>query len=99
MEGFAALGPLPYRVVAKVRDAKQRAPKLTCASSLSQDKPAGTKAGQVQGEHSRRELLALGIFLTAAARAPDALAGQSNGQLADEVRLFFFASGRKGAGL
>ena len=92
MDGFAALGPLPYRVTIsrpfeeKHRDAKHLSPKLSRSRSLPHERCAATRPGHEYEEHHRRELLALGIFLTAAAQTNAAFAGQSNSQLADEVR-------------
>ena len=92
MDGFAALGPLPYRVTIsrpfeeKYRDAKHLSPKLSRTRSLPHERCAASKPGQEYEQHHRRELLALGLFLTAATQAHAAFAGQSNGQLANEVR-------------
>lgn len=92
MDGFAALGPLPYRVTIsrpfeeKHRDAKHLFPKLSRSRSLSRERCAATRPGHEYEEHHRRELLALGLLLTAATQTNAAFAGQSNSQLADEVR-------------
>ena len=92
MDGFAALGPLPYRVTIsrpfeeKHKDAKHLFPKLSRSRSIPHERCAATRPGHEYEETHRRELLALGLFLTATAQTNAAFAGQSNGQLADEVR-------------
>jgi len=90
MDGFATLGPLHYRSSLlsrpeeKQKDVKHLSPRLARTHSIPHERCLATRAGHTYEEHHRRELLAFGIFLTAAAQAQDALAGQSNGQLADE---------------
>ena len=95
MDGFAALGPIPsFRAtltsrpsfVEDNRDAKHLSPKLS-RSRCGLPQCAASRTGYEYAERHRRELLALGIFLTAATQANVAYAGQSNGQLADAVRL------------
>ncbi len=92
MDGFT-VGPLPYRASLcrhseeKHKDVKHLAPKLARSRSLPRDHCIPAKPGHEYEEHHRRELLALGIFLAAAAQANAAHAGQSNGQLADAVRF------------
>ena len=94
MDGFT-VGPLPHRVSLcrqseeKHRDVKHLAPKLARSRSLPRDHCVAAKPGHEYEEHHRRELLALGIFLTAAAQAKAAHAGQSNNQLADAVRFIW----------
>ncbi len=102
MDGFAALGPLPYRVTIsrpfeeKHKDAKHLFPKLSRSRSLPHERCAATRPGHEYEEHHRRELLALGLFLTAAAQTNAAFAGQSNGQLADEVRCIMSIRNERG---
>ena len=104
MDGFATLGPLPYRSSLlsrpeeKHKDVKHLSPRLARTHGIPHERCLATRAGHTYEEHHRRELLALGIFLTAAAQAQDALAGQSNGQLADEVLPLSSLTG-KGEGL
>ena len=100
MDGFATLGPLPYRSSLlsrpeeKHKDVKHLSPRLARTQGIPHERCLATRAGHTYEEHHRRELLALGIFLTAAAQAQDALAGQSNGQLADEVLLLCSITGK-----
>ena len=104
MDGFATLGPLHYRSSLlsrpeeKQKDVKHLSPRLARTHSIPHERCLATRAGHTYEEHHRRELLALGIFLTAAAQAQDALAGQSNGQLADEVSVLCSIC-REGEGL
>ena len=65
------------------RDIHHLIPRLCRTRSLDAA-PLNTHPKKFEDAH-RRDLLALGLFLTAAQLAGDASAGQSNSQLADQV--------------
>jgi hypothetical protein len=89
-----ALGPLSFNsVIARPPDDKHGREHLrhlvpcraTRTRSLPPDHHIGSPPGKVYEDIHRRDLLALGLFLSAAQTAEQAQAGQSNSQLADQV--------------
>jgi hypothetical protein len=90
-DGYLPVGPISPRATPLSRYPEEKIPphhlipRLTRTRSL----PLGHRSDKSQiGSHleaHRREILALGVFLTAAQYARDAEAGQSNSQLADAV--------------
>lgn len=89
------IGPLAFNsVIARPNDDvgknhwKHLAPRLTRTRSLPTDHHhVGSPPGKSYEDIHRRNLLALGLFLSAAQAAGHADAGQSNSQLADQVRI------------
>ena len=96
MDGFLGLGPLHYNWSTAVsrwnddklvhhRDVHHLHHHLCRSRSLPADHLNTHSPGWKFEEAHRRDLLALGLFLTAAQLAGEASAGQSNSQLADQV--------------
>ena len=67
------------------RDFHHITPRLVRSSSLPEHQLNTHSPGWKFEDAHRRDLLALGLFLTAAQLTGDASAGQSNSQLADQV--------------
>lgn len=93
MDGMFAVGPIPFQGTAVARHdeknykghLKHLCPRMCRTRSLPLDQYAGSPPGKAYEEIHRRNLLALGLFLTAAQAAGQASAGQSNSALADQV--------------
>ncbi len=92
MDGIFALGPIPFQGTAVSRNVDKKEqwkhlyPRMCRTRSLPLDHHVGSPPGKSYEDIHRRNLLALGLFLTAAQAAGQASAGQSNSQLADRVR-------------
>ena len=88
-----ALGPIPIQgtVFSRQDDQhykehlKHMCPRMCRTRSMPLDHHIGSPPGKTYEDIHRRDLLALGLFLTAAQAAGEASAGQSNSQLADQV--------------
>ncbi len=88
-----AVGPIPIQGTVFSRHDDQHykehlkhlCPRMCRTRSLPLDHHIGSPPGKTYEDIHRRNLLALGLFLTAAQAAGEASAGQSNSQLADQV--------------
>ncbi|BDA43838.1 probable photosystem II repair protein PSB27-H1, chloroplastic at C-terminar half [Coccomyxa sp. Obi] len=89
MDGIFALGPIPFQGTAVSRNVDKKEqwkhlyPRMCRTRSLPLDHHVGSPPGKSYEDIHRRNLLALGLFLSAAQAAGQASAGQSNSQLAD----------------
>lgn len=88
-----AVGPIPIQGTVFSRhddqhhkeNLKHMCPRMCHTRSMPLDHHIGSPPGKSYEDIHRRDLLALGLFLTAAQAAGEASAGQSNSQLADQV--------------